>query len=45
MDTGHEAIVDELIRAQVRRQARQVHLRAIALAIVLTAGALALPVG
>ena len=37
MDGGPESIQDAAIRAAVRRQARRVHLKSAALAVVLTA--------
>ena len=43
LDTGAEAMTDEHEVAQVRRQARKVHLESISAAILLTAAALALP--
>lgn len=44
MDTGPEQIVDPDELAQVRRQARGVHARAVLAAVVLTALSLLLPV-
>jgi hypothetical protein len=43
MDTGPEAITDAAALAQVRRQARKVHLQSFLLAVVLTAVVLLLP--
>ena len=43
MDTGPEAITDAAVLAQVRRQARKVHLQSFLLAALLTAVALLLP--
>ncbi len=43
MDTGEEQITDAMVLQAVRKQARGVHLRSIALSIALTALALALP--
>jgi hypothetical protein len=43
MDTGPEAIDDAAVLAQVRRQARRVHLRSLAFAIACTGLALLLP--
>jgi hypothetical protein len=42
MDAGSEAIVDATELAQVRRQARRVHLQALVFALALTALAVAL---
>lgn len=42
MDGGPESIQDAAIRAAVRRQARRVHLKSAALAVVLTALTVAL---
>jgi hypothetical protein len=43
LDNGPAAITDAAELAQVRRQARKVHLQSFALAVVLTAIVLALP--
>jgi hypothetical protein len=42
MDGGDEAIDDPLVLAQVRRQARKVHIRAALLAVVVTAAVVAI---
>lgn len=42
MDTGEEAVTDADELAALRRQARKVHLEAVALAVVLTAAVVAL---
>jgi hypothetical protein len=43
MDQGEESIEDEALRTQLRRQARWITLRAVAVAAALTAVAVALP--
>jgi len=43
LDTGPQAIADAAELAQVRKQARTVHFKAFALAVALTALAIALP--
>ena len=43
MDTGPETIADAAVLAQVRRQARKVHLQSFLLAALLTAVVLLLP--
>ncbi len=43
MDTGDEAIEDEAEKAQLRRQARRVHVQSILAALVLTALTLVTP--
>jgi hypothetical protein len=44
LDTGKEAIEDADVRAQLRRQARWVYLKAIAAACALTLICLAIPI-
>ncbi|MCK6502158.1 hypothetical protein L6R53_01915 [Myxococcota bacterium] len=43
MDTGPDRIDDQAVLAQVRRQARRVHLKALALATAMVLASLALP--
>ena len=43
MGEGEEKLEDEALRAQLRRQARLVHLKAFAAGVLLTLTALALP--